>query len=111
MHSRKDLEKFGIHEYENVKESSTLNQESTKVCRTLATSFLVLFMLVTLVLQIVAFKAYLHAFLCSCILALTTITLVFDGILKDNKQMFVHACWYVAWFINLLATIATFSKF
>lgn len=65
-------------------------------------------MVVTLVLQFVAFQALLHSILCACILLLITVTLVFDGILKDSKEMLTHGFWYAIWFGNM---IITFTKF
>lgn len=65
----------------------------------------VILMVVTVVLQIVAFDALRHTILCCCVLLLITITLVFDGILKDGKGMAMHGGWYLLWFFSVIMNL------
>ena len=62
----------------------------------------VILMCITLVLHIWAFEALRQAILCSCILLLIAVTLVFDGILKDGKGMATQGGWFVLWLYNLI---------
>ena len=60
---------------------------------------------ITVGLQVLAFEALRHTILCSCILLSITVTLVFDGILKDRKEMVTHGWWYALWFFNLIMNL------
>jgi hypothetical protein len=62
-------------------------------------------MIITVVLQIFAFNAMRHVILCDCILLLTTVELVFDGILKDSKGIAIHGCWQAVWLFNLILNL------
>ena len=68
----------------------------------------VILMCVTVALQVVAFEPLRHTILCSCVLLFITITLVFDGILKDRKEMIVHGSWYALWLFNLILNLFKF---
>ncbi len=59
-------------------------------------------MLITMVLQLTAFNALRNVILCSCVLLLITVTLIFDGILKDSKGIFTHGWWYALWLFALI---------
>lgn len=65
----------------------------------------VILMFITVTLQVLAFEALRHTILCSYILLLITVTLVFDGILKDRKEMVTHGWWYALWFFNLIMNL------
>ena len=53
--------------------------------KTIVDTIWAILMVITVVLQMVAFNALRHVILCSCILLLSTVGLLFDGILKDSK--------------------------
>lgn len=59
-------------------------------------------MVITVALELFAYNALRHAILSSCVLLLTTVELIFDGILKDRKKITQRGKWYVLWFINLI---------
>ena len=62
-------------------------------------------MVITEVLHVVAFNALRHVILCNCVLLLITVTLVFDGILKDSKRIFTRGCLYALWLFNLIINL------
>ena len=62
-------------------------------------------MVITVVLQVAAYNALRHVILCSCILLLITVELVFDGILKDSKGIATRGMWYVIWLLNLIINL------
>ncbi len=68
----------------------------------------VLLMCITVVLQLWAFETLRHTILCACVLLLITITLVFDGILKDSKGMITHGSWYALWLFSLIMALFRF---
>lgn len=70
--------------------------------RTAVGTINVILMVITVVLQVVAFNALRHVILCSCVLLLITVELVFDGILKDRKGIATHGCWYALWLCSLI---------
>lgn len=61
----------------------------------------VLLMLVTVVLQVLAFEAVRHCILSACVLLLIIISLIFDGICKDSKKLFTHGAWIAMWIFIL----------
>lgn len=69
----------------------------------------VFLMVFTLIIRVAAFNALLHIFLCSLILLLITVILVFDGILKDGKIMFTHGVWYAIWLLSIIITLLKIS--
>ena len=73
--------------------------------RTACGTILAILMVITVVLQVVAFNALRHVILCSCILLLITVELVFDGILKDSKGIATRGGWYALWLFNLLMNL------
>lgn len=73
--------------------------------RTACGTILVILMLITVVLQVVGFNALRHVILCSCILLLITVVLVFDGILKDSKGIATRGWWYALWLFNLIMNL------
>ena len=73
--------------------------------RTAVRTINMLLMVITVVLQVVAFNALRHVILCSCVLLLITIELVFDGILKDSKGIFTRGWWYALWLFNLIMNL------
>ena len=73
--------------------------------RTAVSTLYLILTIITIVLQIVAFNALWHVILCSCILLLITVALVFDGILKDRKGMATRGFWYVLWLFNLIMNL------
>ena len=79
-----------------------------KKLRTLVMLIDIVLMFVTMVLETTVFQALLVSILCACVLLLTTVTLVFDGILKDSKNMFTHGLWYTLWFLNMIITLFNF---
>lgn len=60
--------------------------------RTAVGTINVILMIITVVLWVVAFNALRHVILCSCVLLLITVELVFDGILKDLKGIATLGC-------------------
>ena len=62
-------------------------------------------MVITAVLQVVAFNASRHIILCSCVLLLITVELVFDGILKDSKGIATRGCFFALWLSNLIINL------
>ena len=62
-------------------------------------------MVITVVLQVAAYNALRHVILCSCILLLITVELVFDGILKDSKGIATRGMWYIIWLLNLIINL------
>ena len=62
-------------------------------------------MIITVVLQVAVYNALRHVILCSCILLLITVELVFDGILKDSKGIATRGMWYVIWLLNLIINL------
>ena len=84
------------------------DEEKMKGLRTIVSLVLVILMVVTVVLQVVAFDALRHVILCSCVLLLITVSLVFDGILKDGKNLFTHSAWYALWFFNVIMNLFKF---
>jgi hypothetical protein len=73
--------------------------------RTVVGTINAILMIITMVLQIFAFNALRHVILCSCILLLITVVLVFDGILKDSKGIAIRGIWYVVWLLNLILNL------
>ena len=73
--------------------------------RTAVGTINVILMIITVVLWVVAFNALRHVILCSCILLLITVELVFDGILKDLKGIATLGCWYALWLLNLIMNL------
>lgn len=73
--------------------------------RTAVATINAILMVITVVLQVVAFNALRHVILCSCVLLLITVTLVFDGILKDSKGIFTRGWWYALWLFNLIMNL------
>ena len=62
-------------------------------------------MVITVTLQVVAYNALRHMILCSCVLLLITVELVFDGILKDSKGIFKRGWCYALWLFNLIMNL------
>ena len=60
---------------------------------------------ITVTLQVVAYNALRHVILCSCVLLLITVELLFDGILKDSKGIFTRGWWYALWLFNLIMNL------
>ena len=83
------------------------DEKMMKGLRTAFTGVSVILVLIILVLQLSAFEALMHTILCNCVLLLITVTLIFDGILKDGKNMALHGGWYVFWFLNMIANLPT----
>lgn len=73
--------------------------------RTVVIGFNVLLMFITIIMQIFAFNVLQYAIMSSCILLLITVTLVFDGILKDKKEMTTHVFWYALWFFLMIMNL------
>ena len=73
--------------------------------RTAVRTINMLLMVITVVLQVVAFNALRHVILCSCVLLLITVTLVFDGILKDSKGITTCGWWFALWLFNLIMNL------
>ncbi len=73
--------------------------------RTAVGTINVILMLITMVLQVFAFEALRHVILCSCVLLLITVTLIFDGILKDGKGMALHGSCYALWFFSVIMNL------
>lgn len=73
--------------------------------RTAVGTINVILMIITVVLWVVAFNALRHVILCSCVLLLITVELVFDGILKDLKGIATLGCWYALWLLNLIMNL------
>lgn len=73
--------------------------------RTAVGTITVILMLITVVLQVFAFNALRYVILCSCVLLLITIELVFDGILKNSKGIATHGSWYALWLFNLIMNL------
>lgn len=73
--------------------------------RTAVGTINVILMFITVILQVFAFEALRHVILCSCVLLLIAVTLIFDGILKDGKSMALHGSWYVLWFFNVIINL------
>lgn len=73
--------------------------------RTTVMGINLILMVITVVLKALAFEALMHTILCNCILLLITVTLVFDGILKDRKGMVTHGLFYALWFFNLIMNL------
>ena len=78
------------------------DEKKMKVLQTAIIGATIILMCITLVLRLWAFDALAHTILCSCILLLLTITLIFDGILKDSRGIKLHIFWYVLWSIGAL---------
>ncbi len=70
--------------------------------RTIVMGINAILMVITVVLQLLAFEELRHTIMCSCILLLITIALFFDGVLKDSKKIAWHSSWYILWFFNLI---------
>ena len=81
------------------------DEEKIKGLRTVVMLVNVLLMLVTVTLQMAAFEPVRHVILCSCILLFVTATMIFDGILKDSKNLFLHGSWYALWFVGLILNL------
>lgn len=81
------------------------DEERMKGLRTVVMLLNVLLMVVTVTLQMAAFEPVRHVILCSCILLLVTATMIFDGILKDGKNLIIHGSWYVLWFAGLILNL------
>ena len=73
--------------------------------RTIVGIINLILMVITVVLQVAAYNALRHVILCSCILLLITVELVFDGILKDSKGIATCGMWYVLWLLNLIINL------
>ena len=84
------------------------DEKIMKVFRLTTIGVSLILMIITVVLQTVAFEALRHTILCSCVLLLITVTLIFDGILKDSKRMALHGSWYALWFFNLIRSLFEF---
>lgn len=87
------------------------DEKKIDVLRTIVLGVNVILMCVTVAFQLWAFELVRHAILCSCILLLITIALVFDGILKDAKSLALHGSWFVIWLLNLNMYILWFQSF
>lgn len=81
------------------------DEEKMKGVRSVVMLINVLLMVVTITLHIAAFEPIRHTILCSCVLLLITATMIFDGILKDGKNMVIHGGWYALWFFNLIMNL------
>ena len=75
--------------------------------RTAVGTINMILMIITVVLQVVAFNALRHVILCSCVLLLITVELVFDGILKDRKGIATRGYWYAVWLFNLIVNLSS----
>ena len=73
--------------------------------RTVVGAINMVLVVITVILQVVAFNALRHVILCSCVLLLITVELVFDGILKDSKGIFTCGWWYALWLFNLIMNL------
>ena len=73
--------------------------------RTAVDTINMVLMVITVTLQVVAYNALRHVILCSCVLLLITVELVFDGILKDSKGIFTRGWWYALWLFNLIMNL------
>ena len=73
--------------------------------RTIVGIINMILMVITVVLQVAAYNALRHVILCSCILLLITVELVFDGILKDSKGIATRGMWYIIWLLNLIINL------
>ena len=65
----------------------------------------VILAIITFALQVTAFNALRHVILCSCILLLITVELVFDEILKDSKGITMDIIGLIAWLPNLILNL------
>ena len=65
----------------------------------------VILAIITFVLHVTAFNALRHVILCSCILLLITVELVFDEILKDSKGITMDIIGLIAWLPNLILNL------
>lgn len=81
------------------------DEEKMKGLRAVVMLVNVLLMFVTLTLQMAAFEPVRHVILCSCILLFVTATMIFDGILKDSKNLILHGSWYALWFAGLILNL------
>ncbi len=86
------------------------DEEMIRGLRTVVMGVIAILMVITVVLQLLAFRALRHAILCSFILLLISVTLIFDGILKDSKEMAFHGSWYALWFLCLIMTILSIQS-
>lgn len=81
------------------------DEEKMKGLRAVVMLVTVLLMVVTVTLQMAAFEPVRHVILCSCILLFVTATMIFDGILKDSKNLILHGSWYALWFAGLILNL------
>ena len=81
------------------------DEKMMDVLKTAVGAISVILMIITVVLQVGAFNALRHVILCSCVLLLITVELVFDGILKDRKGIAIKGCWYALWLCNLIMNL------
>lgn len=87
------------------KEDYTMNNRKEIMMQVLwyvAMSLTAILMCVTVLLQIFAFDSVKHTILCSCIILLSTVTVVFDGVLKEKKRMLIHTVLCVVWVFILI---------
>lgn len=61
--------------------------------------------IITGTLHVVAFNALRNVILCSFILLLITVELVFDGILKDSKEIVIHGWLYILVLFKLIINL------
>ena len=66
------------------------DEKKIDILRSVVCSIIIVLMIITIVLDVVALNALRHVILCSCILLLSTVGLLFDGILKDSKGIAIR---------------------
>ena len=84
------------------------DEKMMKVLREIVLCVCTILIIITVVLEYAAFEKTRNIFLCSCILMLLTIAIVFDTILKDNRRKTTHCIWYVIWFLNIIMSYFIF---
>ena len=61
----------------------------------------VMLMIVTVALQLTYFNITVHIILCSFIVILTIVTIIFDILLKEKiGKILGHICWICIWVLN-----------
>lgn len=85
-----------------------MNKKEMKVMRDVIQLISLILMIITLILQIFAYNAFVYSIMCNFILLLTTIILVINGILKNYKEIAFYGFIYTVWFVSLIITFLNF---
>lgn len=84
------------------------DEKRVRNLRTLILIVTAILVVITMVLQIVAYEPLRHTILTSFVLLLIAVLLACDGILNERRSIFRDVILYEIWFVNLIVNFLNF---